>query len=294
MMTVDQLVKAFQQMRQGQGITVEKLQHRPELLAHFNIATGAEFISFLEEATVPVMNHPKCKAALVALAIGHDRLKDLRERRRKLAGVPIDYKGDFEQNCRRVENEGFIEIATLLLDIGRKRIDSRDLYARMDALEAAVRNLSKIALELIGLAPVHEEYTKRVTEAIKEFGQNLRVPPPGDMPLYGDEFDFILPAIRFPKPSERQGGIDRVELIGTALTLQTGINALLVAGGSFDTEDRVKARKVNNDIARLGELLQPMRTPVQEDGQKVPLIGDSIQIREPGITPSSESQRGQD
>ncbi|NHW45987.1 hypothetical protein HAV21_03620 [Paenarthrobacter sp. MSM-2-10-13] len=196
MMTVEQLVKAFQELRRDRGITVDKLQNRPDLLAEFNIETGAEFISFLEETTIPVMNKPKCKAALVALAVGYEPMKDLKTRRLHNAGVQSEEFGDVQQNIRRHEDDGFKEIATLLLDTGRKRIDSRNLYERIDALEMAVRHLSAITKNLIQFAPLSGEDKVMLTARIEKYPGALKRPlRPGEVPLLGEELIILTPTL---------------------------------------------------------------------------------------------------
>ncbi|WP_160665213.1 hypothetical protein [Pseudarthrobacter sp. ATCC 49987] len=194
MMTVDQLVKAFQELRRDRGVTAAKLQHRPDLLAEFNIETGAEFISFLEETTIPVMNDPKCKAALVALAIGFEPLKDLKTRRLHHAGVESEAFGDVQQNIRRHEDEGFKEIALLLLDRGQKRLDTRNLYERVDELEMAVRHLSTIIRELLQYAPFSDEDKVTLTARIDRYPEALKRPlRPREVPLIGDETIILTP-----------------------------------------------------------------------------------------------------
>ena len=197
-MTVEQLVKAFQEMRRDQGMTVDKLQKRPDLLAEFKVETGAEFISFLEEVTVPVMNDPKCKAALVALAIGYEPMKDLKTRRLHHSEVKSPLE-DLQQNIRRHEDQGFKEIALLLLDSGRKRIDGRNLYERIEALENTVIKLSHIAWELLGYAPIAEEDKERLRSGIQQSAHSLNRPTrPGEVPLIGDSMFIAAPAVVRP------------------------------------------------------------------------------------------------
>lgn len=193
-MTVEQLVKAFQELRRDRGITPSKLQNRPDLLAEFNIETGAEFISFLEETTVRVMDDPKCKAALVALSIGYEPMKDLKTRRLHHAGVQSEEFGDVQQNIRRHEDEGFKEIATLLLDSGQKRLDTRRLYDRVDELEKAVRILSAITKELLKYSPLAQDDKKTLAAKIDKYPEALKRPlRQGEVPLFGDEYIILSP-----------------------------------------------------------------------------------------------------
>lgn len=194
MMTVEQLVKVFKELREGQGITVSKLQNRPYLLAEFNIETPAEFITFMEEATVPLMSNPNCKAALVALAVGYEPMKDLTSRRLHHAGVSSKAFGDAQQNIRRNEDKGFKEIATLLLDSGRKRVDSRNLYERIEKLEASVRVLSSTVQEILRYAPITEK--DALSKKLDKYKGELRRPlGEGEVPLFEDDFLITSPIL---------------------------------------------------------------------------------------------------
>lgn len=195
MLTVEQLVKAFQELRRDRGITVAKLQNRPDLLAAFKCDNGQAFIDFLEEATISLMDDPKVKAALSALAIGYEPMKDLKTRRLHFAGVADEKFEDKQQNLRRHEDEGFKEIATHLLEVNQTRMDSRNLYDRVDELERALTLLTTVTKHLLQHSTLNPVLKRDLQAKIDKYPYAIKRPlRAGELPIFGDDVYIAMPS----------------------------------------------------------------------------------------------------
>lgn len=150
MVTADQLVEAFKQLRAGEGMTADKLTLYPWMKAAFRVDSEVELLAFIRDKTAHLSSNSNCKAGLVALALGYQPLQNLQARRLASVKATRDPDGNIQQNIRRKEDRGFQEMATHLVSLIEDQADE-ETDALLDVLGRLTESMNATSESVEGI-----------------------------------------------------------------------------------------------------------------------------------------------